>query len=178
MVEKLREIGIDVRQEEVDEVLRGVESPGRPHLAELLVRKGVVRDSAEAFMHYLVEGKPAYVKKERLGTMEAIKLLRSVGAVPVIAHPLSIETSNLREFLGSLQKSGAVGVETEYDYTPWGTAGSPEGVRTAIQGLGFIETGGSDYHGDIALAELGSATVEIETIEGLRKAAELILSEG
>ncbi|MFW9944353.1 MAG: PHP domain-containing protein, partial [Candidatus Sifarchaeia archaeon] len=94
MVEKLREIRIDVKQEEVDYVLRGVESPGRPHLAELLVRKGVVRNSAEAFKQYLVEGKPAYVKKERLGTVEAINLLRSVGAVPVIAHPLSIETSN------------------------------------------------------------------------------------
>ena len=178
MVEKLQEIAIDVRQEEVDDVLRGVESPGRPHLAELLVRKGVVRNSAEAFKQYLVEGRPAYVKKERLGTVEAIKLLRSVGGVPVIAHPLSIETSNLREFLGHLQMAGALGVETEYDYTPWGTAGSPKDVRTAIQGLGFIETGGSDYHGDIALAELASATVEIGRIEELRKAAELVLSEG
>ncbi|UCH05763.1 MAG: PHP domain-containing protein [Candidatus Thorarchaeota archaeon] len=178
MVEKLRKIGIDVRQDEVDNVLRGVESPGRPHLAGLLVRKGVVRNSAEAFQQYLVEGKPAYVKKDRLGTVEAIRLLRSAGAVPVIAHPMAIETSNLREFLKQLQKSGAVGVEIEYDYAPWGTAGSPEDVRKAVQGLGFIETGGSDYHGNTAAARLGSATVEIKTIEKLREAAELILSEG
>lgn len=178
MAEKLRETGIDVRQDEIDDVLQGVESPGRPHLAELLVRKGVVRNSAEAFKQYLVEGKPAYVKKDRLGTVEAIKLLRSAGAVPVIAHPLSIETSNLREFLRHLQKSGAVGVETEYDYVPWGTAGDPEDVRKAVQGLGFIKTGGSDYHGDMALAKLGAVTVEIGTIEKLRKAAELVLSEG
>ena len=36
MIEKLRELGIDVKQEEVDEVLQGVESPGRPHLAGFL----------------------------------------------------------------------------------------------------------------------------------------------
>ncbi len=178
MVEKLRGIGIDVRQEEVDEVLQGVESPGRPHLAGLLVRKGVVRNSAEAFRHYLVEGKPAYVKKERLGTVEAIRLLRSAGAVPVIAHPLTIETANLREFLEHLQKYGAVGVETEYDYASWGTAGSPEDVRKAVQGLGFIETGGSDYHGDMAAAKLGSATVEIGTIKRLKQATRIVLSEG
>ncbi len=178
MVEKLREIGVDVRQEEVDNALRGVESPGRPHLAELLVRKGVVRSSVEAFKEYLVEGKPAYVKKERLGTVEAIRLLRSAGAVPVIAHPLSIETSDLRGFLRHLQRSGAIGVETEYDYAPWGTPGNPETVRTAIQGLGFIETGGSDYHGNTALAKLGATTAEVRTIEELRKAAELVLSEG
>ncbi|MHA2431794.1 MAG: PHP domain-containing protein [Candidatus Thorarchaeota archaeon] len=178
MVEKLRELGIDVRQEGVDEVLQGVESPGRPHLARLLVRMGVVKDSTEAFRLYLGDGKPAYVRKDRLGTVETVKLLRSVGAVPVIAHPLTIETSNLGGFLRHLQESGAVGVEVEYDYAPVGVVGGPENVRTAIQSLGFIETGGSDYHGDIAMARLGAATVDVGVIERLRRAAELILSEG
>jgi predicted metal-dependent phosphoesterase TrpH len=178
MVEKLRELGIEVKQEEVDEMLQGVESPGRPHLARLLVRMGIVEDTTEAFRLYLGDGKPAYVKKERMGTIEAIRLLKSVGAAPVIAHPLTIETSDLRGFLELLQRSGAVGVEVEYDYVPVGIAGGPEDVRAAIQGLGFIETGGSDYHGDIAMARLGSATVEIGIIEKLRETAESMLSEG
>ncbi|MFX1263774.1 MAG: PHP domain-containing protein [Promethearchaeota archaeon] len=178
MVEKLRKLGIEVRQKEVDEVLQGVESPGRPHLARLLVRMGAVKDTTEAFRLYLGNGKPAYVKKERMGTVEAIRLLRSVGGVPVIAHPLTIETPDLRGFIEKLQKAGAVGVEVEYDYVTVGIAGTPEDVRATIQGLGFIETGGSDYHGDIAMARLGAATVDVETIERLRKAAELIVSEG
>ncbi|MFW9799771.1 MAG: phosphatase, partial [Candidatus Thorarchaeota archaeon] len=172
-------LGIDVKQNELDEVLQGVESPARPHLARVLVEKGIVSSTAEAFEVYLGEGKPAYVKKERPSASEIIAFLRSIGAVPVVAHPLTIGVADLRALLKLLKHWGIVGVEVEYDYTPVGTLGGSKDVRAAARGLGLIETGGSDYHGtSVVMADLGTTTVSVEVIERLRKAAKVILSEG
>lgn len=179
MVQRLRNLGIDVKQNELDEVLQGVESPARPHLARVLVEKGIVSSTAEAFEVYLGEGKPAYVKKERPSASEIIAFLRSIGAVPVVAHPLTIGVADLRALLKLLKHWGIVGVEVEYDYTPVGTLGGSKDVRAAARGLGLIETGGSDYHGtSVVMADLGTTTVSVEVIERLRKAAKVILSEG
>ncbi len=177
-VQRLRDLGIDVKQNELDEVLQGVESPARPHLARVLVEKGIVSSTTEAFEVYLGEGKPAYVKKERPSANEVIAFLRSIGAVPVVAHPLTIGVANLRAFLKLLKRWGVVGVEVEYDYGPVGIVRGSKDVQAAAHGLGLIETGGSDYHGtSVVMADLGTNTVSVEVIERLRKAAKVILSE-
>ena len=82
MIHKLNELGVDVTLEELYEDLEGVASPGRPHVAQLLMKKGVVETTFEAFQKYLASDRPAFVKKERMDTVSAVKLLRAVGAVP------------------------------------------------------------------------------------------------
>jgi predicted metal-dependent phosphoesterase TrpH len=171
MVEKLRELGFEIAQSEVDDILQNVEAPGRPHLAILMKQLGLVESTREAFSLYIGEGKPAYVKKARLSTPDAIRFLREEGAVPVIAHPLSSGFPNLREFLFEMREFGLMGVEADYNYRPMKIAVNPESVKDAIAGLDLIATGGSDYHGGQWMGKFAEVTVPLEVIEKLREKA-------
>ena len=70
----------DLRQieESVDGVL------GRPHIADYLVKKGIVKTRQEAFDKYLVK---CDVPKFPLYLEEASKLIRDAGGKLVLAHP-------------------------------------------------------------------------------------------
>jgi predicted metal-dependent phosphoesterase TrpH len=172
MMRKLGLLGIDVSEEEMREALEGVGSPGRPHLARILVDKGVVGSVQEAFDKYLADGKPAYVKKERVDTIEAIRLLRDMAAVPVLAHPLMIDAIGRSKLLAELKSYGLLGVETEYNYSHVETHWSAKSLRAAAKKLGLIQTGGSDYHGDPTHPQLGDVVVRIDVVKSLRRAHE------
>ncbi len=169
IVQKLYDLGFDVTIEELYENLEGVASPGRPHVAQLLVKKGIVRTTSEAFQKYLATDKPAYVKKKRMKTLDVVKLLRSIGAVPVLAHPLTVKVQDLHSMIEALVDEGLLGIEVEYDYSHMGIDRTSEEVRKIIQNSDLLLTGGSDYHGLIHATELGSITVPIEVIDELRK---------
>ncbi len=169
IIQKLNEQGLDITMDELLEDLEGVSSPGRPHVAQLLIKKGFVKDTSEAFQKYLASGKPAYVKKARMKTLEAVKLLKSVGTVPVLAHPLTIKVQDLRSFIETLMDSGLMGVEVEYDYSFLGLHRTSDEVRQVIQGLNVLQTGGSDYHGTVHYTKLGSVTVPVDVIDSLER---------
>jgi predicted metal-dependent phosphoesterase TrpH len=65
-------------QSDIDGVL------GRPHIADYLIKKGVVNDRQEAFDRYLVK---CDVPKYPLSLEEAVGLTRGAGGVIVLAHP-------------------------------------------------------------------------------------------
>ncbi|MHA1588280.1 MAG: PHP domain-containing protein [Candidatus Thorarchaeota archaeon] len=176
MRSRLESEGIQLSDDDIDQVLQGVKAPGRPHMAKLLIQRGYVKDLEEAFHKYLGKGKPGYVKKERADIGEAISLLRSEGAVPVLAHPLTMRLPDLRSTLIELRELGLLGVEIEYDYQHLRLNVKPGEVRAITEGLGLIETGGSDYHGDGAHRDLGSVTVPIHVVDNLRKAHEELRS--
>ncbi len=174
MVQKLRDMGIEVDENEVQKILNEVESPGRPHLARLLIASGVVEDINEAFQKYLATGKPAYVEREKIEVMEAIRLLRESGAVPVLAHPLLIEDIDLKEFLSELKHQGLEGVEVDYGYRKPSLMAKVEDLRKVVEDLGLIVTGGSDFHGDEGHYQLGSVGTPVETIETLHEISKRI----
>jgi 3',5'-nucleoside bisphosphate phosphatase len=171
MVRKLDELGIEITKRDLETVLRGVKSPGRPHLARLLVMKGKVKNEKEAFDVYLGDGKPAYVEKEMIDAKQAIALLRTDETVPVLAHPLAIASNDLRRDLKELQRAGLLGVEVNYAYDRMYTPAAPGQVAEAAKDLGLIETGGSDHHGDSLRGFMGDVTVPIGVVDLLRKAA-------
>lgn len=173
MVQRLRDLGFDLPESDVERVLQTAASPGRPHLARILVDLGVVVNIDEAFDKYLAEGRPAYVRRERPNIIKGIERLREVGAVPVLAHPLYYNGDDLRSLLKSLKKAGLAGVEVAYNYKR-GTdpAEDTRQVQNAARGLGLIETGGTDFHGDNTHNDFGSMTVPISVIDQLRKAVE------
>jgi len=57
---------------------------GRPHIANYLIEKGIVKDKQEAFDKYLVK---CDVAKYPLSLAEASKLVRDAGGILVHAHP-------------------------------------------------------------------------------------------
>ncbi|TFH06984.1 MAG: PHP domain-containing protein [Candidatus Thorarchaeota archaeon] len=174
MVDKLRELGIEVDEIAVQKILKEIDSPGRPHLARILIESGVVKDINEAFSKFLATGKPAYVPRPKISTIEVIGLLRNSGAVPVLAHPLLIEDVDLKQLIQLLKSHGLEGVEVDYGYREPELLDRVESIRKITEELGLITTGGSDYHGDDGHYSLGEIVTPVETIDLLRKKSERI----
>jgi predicted metal-dependent phosphoesterase TrpH len=145
MVERLRAIGLPVTYAEVLEEAGGV-GLGRPHVAAVLVRHGVVGSVQEAFDTYLAKGAPGYVSKTRVDAGTVVDVVTRSGAVAVLAHPLSLglDPPALEHELRRLREIGLVGVECYYGrYEP--------SVREELVSLAartdLVATGGSDFHG-------------------------------
>lgn len=145
LAEKLAGLGLPVTYEEIEEEAGG-QGAGRPHIAAILVRKGVVGSIQEAFDVWLAKGKPGYLDKVRLSPDRCITLAKASGGLPVLAHPLSLglDGRELGATLDELRELGLVGMETVYGrYQPQ--------ERDLLADLArrhqLISTGGSDYHG-------------------------------
>jgi predicted metal-dependent phosphoesterase TrpH len=146
IVQKLQELGFDITMKEV-EAEAGNAVVGRPHIAAVLVKKGLVGSSEEVFGRYLGSGKAAYVERQRLGDYRAIELIRQAGGLPVLAHPKYIRAEGFRELgalVSSLVDAGLAGLEAYY----------PEQSEKMISFLEDVAgkhrlllTGGSDFHG-------------------------------
>jgi hypothetical protein len=148
IVRRLNALGIPLTLEEVLGIAADGQ-PGRPHIAKLLVAKGVVPDIDAAFDRYLGNGRPAYVDKYRIDAGEAIARINAAGGIPVLAHPGLLKIDNdtaLEELLGELMAMGLKGIEVYYpDHGPVQTRRYAELARRH----GLLATGGSDFHGDI-----------------------------
>ena len=173
MIAKLAGLGIDITYEQVLEEAGGT-GVGRPHMAAILVRNGVVGSMSEAFDFYLAVGRPAYVGRVRLSPEAAIELARASGAVPIIAHPhtLGIFRQELDSELTRLAGLGLVGLEAYYpEYEPDTRLELVERARQA----GLVPSGGSDYHGTYKQGlhignGYGDLVVAREVLEELRAA--------
>ena len=115
----------------------GGEVVGRPHFAAVMVRKGHVRSTQEAFDRYLAKGQPAYMDKVRLSPEESIAAIRAAGGVAVLAHPLQLkagsdEATGIHR-LGPLQSSASRAWSATTGTTPRrtrpGSWASPEKLR-------------------------------------------------
>ena len=62
-------------------------SAGRPHVAQVMVRRGYVGTVREAFDRFLAAGKPAYVAHRKVAPREACEIIRRAGGLAVVAHP-------------------------------------------------------------------------------------------
>jgi hypothetical protein len=166
MVSKLRELGLDFSPEDVFQHVDDG-SAGRVHVAQELVRQGVVSDIKDAFNRYLAEDKPAYVAKKRLTPSEAIRLIHEAGGVAVLAHPGAGET--LRDTLDELEEAGLDGIEVHYP------GHSPEQEAwwlDAARKLDLVVTGGSDFHGEAKPhIRIGQETVSLVEVCDLRARA-------
>jgi predicted metal-dependent phosphoesterase TrpH len=158
MIERLRSCGVSLEGVAVPA------SPGRRHLAELLVRAGKASTVREAFTRYLRDGGRVDVPKRSLPAEEALALVRHAGGVAARAHP-PYDCS--RDHLAGLQKLGLGAVETEY---PGGKRSFGRQLRKWAAELGLAVTGGSDCHGP-GTSPVGSWTVSAEEVTALRQRA-------
>ena len=145
MVERLTALGLPITMAEVEKEAGGV-GIGRPHMAAVLVANGAADSVNDAFAKWLAKGRPGYVPRARLAPAEAIRLARSAGGVPVMAHPLSLELApaDLDRTVGELAGLGLGGIEALYGrYSPE----ERQGLADLAKGHGLVATGGSDHHG-------------------------------
>ncbi len=176
MIEKLNNLGIRITLEELKEIAQG--EIGRPHMANLLVKKGIVKSFEEAFQKYLKKGAPAYVPKALLLPEEAIKLILEAKGVPVLAHPVTLKLNllELKNYIKKLKDFGLMGIEVFY---PEHTTDFTKFLMEFAKELGLLLTGGSDFHGknkpDIKLGKgLNNLNVPFECYKNLEKALKIL----
>jgi hypothetical protein len=166
MVERLRELGVDVRFERVLE-LAGAASVGRPHVARAMVEAGVVPDVASAFSpEWIGTGGRAYVAKVAVTPVEAVELYRGAGGVAVLAHPsIHAGAGAVPEpVIRAMAEAGMAGLEVDHPDQP------PEDRahwRRLAAELGLEATGSSDCHGALYGYRMGVCRTPREVLERL-----------
>lgn len=142
-------------------------SVGRPHLADALVTAGYASDRSAAFASILSPSGPYYLPIYALDTLEAIRLVRSAGGLPVLAHPAANRqrTSFSDVEVRRLAGAGLWGLELNHpeNLPEW----LPE-LRKSAERHGLVVTGASDYHGAGKPNRLGECTSERTLVEQIR----------
>jgi predicted metal-dependent phosphoesterase TrpH len=171
MVERLQKLGIEITLEEVNArkpARKKGENIGRPHIAEVLMEKGIVDTMEEAFRQYLGREGKAYVNPPRIRPGEAIQIIRQAGGVPVLAHP---GLYNLDEaVIDLIENHGLPGIEV---YHPDHSEEDEERYRQIAERYQLIITAGSDFHGerngDVFHAPIGTKTVDYDVVNRLKE---------
>ena len=148
IISRLNDLGIAITLDEVRQEA-GEGQLGRPHIAKLLVKKGLVESMNQAFDRYLGTNGPAYVDKFRIECRKAIELILGAGGIPVLAHPGLLKCKaygQFEELIAGLKEFGIQGVEVYYpEHGPEQTRLFAELARHH----NLLITGGTDFHGNI-----------------------------
>ncbi|WP_341718908.1 PHP domain-containing protein [Micromonospora sp. FIMYZ51] len=162
IVALLRADGIEVSW---SEILTGAGggTVGRPHIAQALIRAGLVTTTVEAFGPDWL-GERYRLPKEDIDVFQAVRLIRAAGGVPVFAHPKASRRGRVApdELFAELAAVGLVGLEADHeDHSPAEQAH----VRGLAAELGLLVTGSSDFHGSHKTVRLGAFTTAPEAYE-------------
>ena len=144
----------------------------RAHIAAEMLELGYVESVQAAFRTLLSPKHGLYHPPKRIDAYDAIRFIKSIGAVAVLAHPfLSMDEQLLRAFLPRAVEAGLDAMEVFYSkYTEETTLLA---VKIAEE-YGILPSGGSDYHGgnkpDIAIG-IGRGELKIphRWLNGLKK---------
>ncbi|MEI9907701.1 MAG: PHP domain-containing protein [Actinomycetota bacterium] len=171
MIALMNEAGIEISIDDVTAELPQGATLGRPHIADALVRKGIVASRDEAFRDLLHNESKFYVSHAAPTPEVAIKQIRSAGGVAVIAHPFAslrgqiLNSSNFQ----SLADVGLNGIEVDHRDQ---NSSERQTLRDIAQELNLVVTGSSDYHGAGKLNRLGEFTTDPEQWKLLESAAD------
>ncbi|CAN2184550.1 COG0613 Predicted metal-dependent phosphoesterases (PHP family) [Candidatus Nanopelagicaceae bacterium] len=170
MIEKMRVEGMDISIEDVEKAMPAGATMGRPHLADALVAKKIVKSRDEAFIDLLHNDSRFYVSHAAPTPAEAIALIRRAGGVAVIAHPFASHRGQIlqSEDFAELVAAGLNGIEVNHrDQNPDERAM----LRVIARELDLVVTGSSDYHGTGKLNSLAENHTHREQWEKLEAQA-------
>lgn len=148
------------------EHLFSLSAAGKPHIAQILMRRGLAGSIDEAIKKYL---KALPKGRDRIDAEKAIYAIAAASGTPVWAHPLGGEgerhltTEEFQKQLAVLMHQGIRGIECFYSrYTG-------EEIRFLLAEAkknNLLVSGGSDYHGtvkDIPIGKLSADEAEAIT---------------
>lgn len=180
MIKKANEAGFDVTYEDVlDEVTMGIDGSkqpsdviSRPHLARVLVKKGIIDSFDEAFDNYIADGKPLHVSRFSLEFSEWIDQVSELGGIMIWAHPFEGYHGNFDEFVefaDYITSFPIAGIERIYNYKGKYKVSDEFQIRgneyldKKIEENDFLITAGGDFHGNVGL--LGELSLPEEQVE-------------
>ena len=143
---------------------------GKPHIARILIARGLAKDTDDVIRRYLNGCKDNDV---RLSAKETVCAILKAGAIPVWAHPLGGEGEDhlsAAEFLDLARRLVSYGVKgMECYYSRY----NEEEIAFLLQkaaDLSLAISGGSDYHGEnktVLLGELCAGKTKCVTVDML-----------
>ncbi len=143
-IERFTETDLEKIQDSVDGTF------GRPHIANYLIAKGIVRNKQEAFDKYLVK---CDVPKYPLSLAEASRLIRNAGGILVHAHPNDPNGTSLVSLTGDLEEQTKIIAQYMLEYIDgiecWHSRNDAQTTAHYIEFArkhSLIMTGGSDCH--------------------------------
>lgn len=164
-----RQFGFSFPEEE-QRRLFALENPGKPHIANMMVRFGYAQSKDQAFRDYLNRLR---MPSEYLRPEQVIPAVLESGGIPVLAHPSYGDGDQLilgEEMDGRIRRLmdfGLRGAEAFYSgFTPL-LCGE---ILSLAAKYGLYITAGSDYHGKNKLVTLGDTGLDAGTEwpEGLK----------
>jgi len=173
ILEKINEeLAKEQQQLFTDKDLKAIEETvdgafGRPHIADYMVTKGLVRNRQEAFDRYLVR---CNVPKHPLTLEEASVLIRTAGGKLMLAHPNDPNGTSLVALTESLEEQHRIIMESMLNYLDgiecWHSRHDQDTTSAyaafcASQSL--MRTGGSDCHQQPVI--MGTVAVPLEVVE-------------
>lgn len=158
IVENLAADGYAVTWERVSALAAGG-AVGRPHIGRALVEVGAVPDVDTAFAQLLSSRQKYYVRKEDLPVLDAVRLIRAAGGLPVFAHPLARRRGPVvgHDVIAAMAQAGLIGLEV--DHPDHDAADRAEAAGLARE-MGLVGTGSSDYHGANKATRLGDCLTD------------------
>lgn len=174
MIAKLHDLGnIDISWEQMEAAF-GKAIWTRAHFARYLKDHGYVKEMKEAFSRYIGDDCPYFVPREKVSPAQAVRLIRSTGGIPILAHPLlyHLTEEELLTLIEELKSAGLLGIEALYStHTPE----EESFVLRLARRQGLLISGGSDFHGSnkpsISLGTgRGNLRIPYELLEKLREA--------
>lgn len=154
IIENLRRLGIDLNDDDLrTPAARG--HVGRPHIAECLVRKGIVTSHRQAFNRYLASNEAAWAPRDLPPPRDVIAAISAAGGVASLAHPAHVGCAShleLETLVGLLRDAGLRAIEVHHpDHRP-------EQMRlyeAMARRYNLAITGGSDFHSLIGSGSRG-----------------------
>ncbi len=141
MVEKLNDLGIGIKLEEVMALSRDEGAVGRLHLARALYEGGYTYSIRQAFARFIGRTGPCYVKRMIISPKEAIDMIRRVKGIPIFAHPGNMQHD---EVIPELINYGLMGIEVLHiDHN----SSTSSHYKQLAQKHALLQSGGSDCHG-------------------------------
>lgn len=178
IIEKLNQLGYAITYEQARAKAKG--SFGRPHIAKVLIETypDEFPTIADVFDKLLDQGKPGFMDRTAFFRLDqAIDLIHNANGVAILAHP-DVYKYHKDKLLKDFKRLGGDGIETIYDYANnYSRKGySIENNQRIInelqqkaKELGFLESGGSDFHGPKKGAPLGSLNIPYEFLEKMKE---------
>lgn len=144
LIQALRSAGICLDYHKIIDSTPG-QIVNRAVIAAEMVRLGYCVSVPEAFRLWLSPELGFFHPPKRPDALETIRLIGSIGAVSVLAHPLlNLEETSLRSFLTEAKDAGLDAMETRYSTF---SAAQSAALDSLITQFDLLPSGGSDFHG-------------------------------
>lgn len=157
ILEKLKERSFFISEEELLEMSTG-SIVGRPHIAQVMVKKGYVKSIEQAFDRYIGERKSCFVPGESFSIQQTLDAIHEAKGKAFIAHPHLIQRNGILRVLLGMDFDG---IECYYSIFHQ----EKKWLKLAAEKK-LLVSGGSDFHGAVKPhIKLGCSWVNRETAE-------------